>query len=182
MRRTFRSLRPLLPDETEEESPLLEDREDKEPVARVTLVLSKTQLDEKGKIFSGLLVEQWVRNPGNIRLLRIALDLYPDHEFLDEILNLLRPGWDLPGLRRAKREVMLYCLADLFRAGATETGMVPDDESESLPSGVSVEDYHERLTQEARAIFVCVLIRNCPAIAISMVFDAADFSVPRCSR
>ena len=153
MRRTFRSLRPLLPDEPDEESSFLEEIDDNEPVPKVALVLSKSQLDEKGRIFSGLLVEQWVKNPGNIRLLRIALDLYPDHEFLEEILNLLRPAWSRPGLGRAKREVMLYCLADLFRAGATETGLVPDDESESLPSGVSVEKYHERLVQEAQEIF-----------------------------
>ena len=157
MRRTFRSLRPLLPDEADEEATLQEEREDEEPISKVALVLSKSQLDEKGRIFSRLLIEHWVRNPGNIRLLRIALDLYPDHEFLDKILILLRPAWDLPGLRRAKREVMIYCLADLFRAGATETGIVPDDESESLPNGISVEEYHERLVQEAREIFFAYL-------------------------
>ena len=128
-----------------------------------------------------MLVEQWVKNPGNIRLLRIALDLYPDHEFLDEILNLLRPAWDFPGLRRAKREVMLYCLADLFRAGATETGIVPDDESESLPSGISVEDYHERLVREAYEIFYAYISGTVAAVAISMVFDAASFSLLSCS-
>lgn len=153
MRRTFRSLRPLLPGEPDEESSFQEEGEGDEPVPKVALVISKSQLDEKGRVFSGLLIEQWVKNPGNIRLLRIALDLYPDHEFLDAILNLLRPAWRLPSVKGAKREIMLYCIADLFRAGATETGIVAHDESESLPSRISVDDYHERLIQEALEIF-----------------------------
>jgi hypothetical protein len=153
-RRTFRSLRPLLADAIEpakRESEEQEEFEDLNP--RPCLVLSKTQLDERGKFFSALLIEEWIRNPGNVRLLRIALDIYPDREFLEEVLKLLRPGWGSPKYRKAKREVRLYCLAELFRAGATETGLVPLDEAECLPSGISIEAYHTRLIQEAKDVF-----------------------------
>lgn len=153
-RRTFRSLRPLLSDGGDVPQVQFEDQEDNAQAApRAGLVLSKAQLDERGKFFSALLIEEWIRNPGNVRLLRIALDIYPDREFLEEILKLLRPGWDSPKFRKAKREVRLYCLAELFRAGATETGIVPLDEPECLPSGVSIEAYHARLVREAEVIF-----------------------------
>lgn len=153
-RRTFRSLRPLLSDEVGSSQDHSEDQDDiEEATPRAGLVLSKAQLDERGKFFSALLIEEWIRNPGNVRLLRIALDIYPDREFLEEVLKLLRPGWESQKFRKAKREVRLYCLSELFRAGATETGIVPLDEMECLPSDVSIEVYHDRLTREAQDIF-----------------------------
>ena len=140
-RRTFRSLRPLLVDESESKpTPSEDDDGFEEPIPQARLVLSKSQLDERGKLFCAGLIEEWIRNPGNIRLLRIALDIYPDRNFLEEVLKLLAPGWKVPKYRKANREVRLYCLAELFRAGATETGIVPSDESECLPSAVSVDD------------------------------------------
>ncbi len=153
-RRTFRSLRPLLADEIESRPTPSEDDDGIEaPIPHVRLVLSKSQLDERGKLFCAGLIEEWIKNPGNIRLLRIALDIYPDQNFLEEVLKLLRLGWESPKYRKVKREVRLYCLAELFRAGATETGIVPLDESECLPSDVSINDYHDRLIQEAREVF-----------------------------
>ena len=149
-RRTFRSLRPLLSDVVEESEGRSEATEEAFPGAG--LVLSKAQLDERGKFFAALLIEEWISNPGNVRLLRIALDIYPDRDFLEEVLKLLRPGWDAQKYRMARREVRLYCLAEVFRAGATETGIVSPDERECLPD-VSVDDYHERLIQEAREVF-----------------------------
>ena len=153
-RRTFRSLRPLLADEIEFlPTPSEDDDGIEDPIPHARLVLSKSQLDERGKLFCAGLIEAWIRNPGNIRLLRIALDIYPDRNFLEEILKLLRPGWQSQEYRKVKREVRLYCLAELFRAGATETGILPLDESECLPSDVSIDDYHDRLIQEAREVF-----------------------------
>ena len=153
-RRTFRSLRPLLQDE----GPLPAAAADTEasikmpemPASR--LVLSKQQLDERGQLFSAMLLEEWVRDPGNVRLLRIALDLYPDVRFLDKVLKLLEPGWKDGGARGANREVRLYCLAELFRAGATETGMVTDQEC--LPADLDVQEYHSRLVKEATDVLL----------------------------
>ena len=157
-RRTFRSLRPLLQDEPE----LLSDvaAADLATIelsdARPThLVLSKQQLDERGQLFAATLIEEWVCDPGNVRLLRLALDLYPDVRFLEKILKLLEPGWMDGGSRGANREVRLYCLAEIFRAGATETGMVTDHEC--LPGELNLGHYHERLRREATKIILASL-------------------------
>ncbi len=144
-RRTFRSLRPLLADEPD---PKASATEDDETEVSHKLILTKSQLDERAKFFSALLIEEWIKNPGNVRLLRIALDLYPDCEFLDQVLKILRPGWESSSFIKAKREIRIYCLAELFRAGATETGLVL--ENECLPTGISIEAYHNRLVDEAQ--------------------------------
>ena len=152
-RRTFRSLRPILqndnPDVRQEVAHTDEEPDDEGSEHR--LVLSKIQLDERAKLFAALLIEEWTANPANVRLLRVALDMYPDPQFLEEVLRVLNPGWAVDGSRGARREIRLYCLAELFRAGATETGMVSDDEC--LPQGIDVDRYHRRLLHEAQDIF-----------------------------
>ncbi len=156
-RRTFRSLRPLLQDEDITlDTPVSRIPTGNASAARPAhLVLSKQQLDERGKLFSSTLIEEWVCDPSNVRLLRIALDLYPDVEFLKTILGLLKPAWQSSRLPAANREVQQYCLAEIFRAGATETGMVSDQDC--LPSGVNLPAYHERLRQEAKDILKACL-------------------------
>ncbi|KFO66355.1 hypothetical protein ER57_17920 [Smithella sp. SCADC] len=160
-RRTFRSLRPLLADEPEwcRREPDSLPGNDEEELPHF-FVLTKMQLDERAKFFAALLIEEWIRNPGNVRLLRIALDMYPDCEFLDQVLGILRPGWEPNSFRKAKREVRVYCLAELFRAGATETGFVQDNEC--LPSGISIIEYHNRLIKEAIDILTNYLDANAP--------------------
>jgi len=159
-RRTFRSLRPLLADEkeprTEELTEGVESEiEDDESVLPQQLVLTKAQLDERAKFFSALLIEDWVRNPGNVRLLRIALDLYPDCNYLEQVLKILRPAWSSNSFKGARREVRIYCLAELFRAGATETGFVQEDEC--LPASISIDKYHKKLINEAQELITAYL-------------------------
>lgn len=152
-RRTFRSLRPILDGDSQgggQALPVTEAEPDEEG-GEHSLVLSKAQLDERAKLFAALLIEEWTANPANVRLLRVALDMYPDPQFLEEVLRVLKPGWAVGGAKGARREIRLYCLAELFRAGATETGMVSDDEC--LPQGIGLDRYHARLLREARDIF-----------------------------
>lgn len=152
-RRTFRSLRPLLGVVRVCSIAPAEDNlahDENEGMLPDGLLLTKEQLDERAKLFAALLIEEWTANPGNVRLLRIALDIYPDQRFLDQVLSVLRPAWQIQGARGERREVRAYCLAEVFRAGATETGIVPDDEC--LPSDASIDDYHHRLTDEATKI------------------------------
>ena len=152
-RRTFRSLRPILEGDNQgvgQAVPVTDEEPDDEE-SQHSLVLSKVQLDERAKLFAALLIEEWTANPANVRLLRVALDMYPDPQFLEEVLRVLKPGWAVGGSKGARREIRLYCLAELFRVGATETGMVPDDEC--LPQGVDVDRYHQRLIREAQEIF-----------------------------
>lgn len=154
-RRIFRLLRPLLGNN---EEPLPDSQESESDVVLPTnMISSKSQLDERGKQFAIILIEEWVKNPGNVRLLRIALDIYPDHEFLNRILRLLSQGWKEEELPDNKREIMLYCLAEVFRVGAIETGIVPTDEKECLPGNVSITEYHDRLIREGREIFLSCL-------------------------
>ena len=152
-RRTFRSLRPILDGDSQgvgREVPPTDEEPDDEG-SEHSLVLSKVQLDERAKLFAALLIEEWTANPANVRLLRVALDMYPDPQFLEEVLRVLKPGWVVGGSKAARREIRLYCLAELFRAGATETGMVSDDEC--LPQGIGLDRYHQRLLREAQDIF-----------------------------
>lgn len=152
-RRTFRSLRPMLQDDNQgsgQTMSISEEETDGE-WSKHSLVLSKNQLDERAKLFAALLIEEWSANPANVRLLRVALDMYPDSMYLEEVLRLLKPGWTIGGPKRARREIRLFCLAELFRAGATETGMVSDHEC--LPQGVDLRSYHQRLLREATDIF-----------------------------
>lgn len=153
-RRTFRSLRPLLLSGPTSSEQLGE--EDESDASPLTLVLSREQLDERGELFSMMLIDEWVSNPGNVRLLRIALDLYPDDRFLDRVLQLLKSGWSgETGVRGPEREVKQYCLAEIFRAGATETGIVSDDDC--LPSDIDITRYHKRLADEGVEILAAYL-------------------------
>ncbi|MBL7178871.1 MAG: RNA-directed DNA polymerase [Desulfobacterales bacterium] len=151
-RRTFRSLRPLLGGVRACDISSIDDQAHEEDggVLPGNFLLSKQQLDERAKLFAALLIEDWTGNPGNVRLLRIALDIYPEAGFLNQVLSVLQPGWHTQGVRGPRREVRAYCLAELFRAGATETGAVSDEEC--LPTNVSIDDYHRRLTEEAENI------------------------------
>jgi hypothetical protein len=157
-RKTFRSLRPLLAGDPTVDQDVLEN--DAESPLPHQLILTKDQLDERAKFFSALLIEEWIKNPGNVRLLRIGLDLYPDQYFLEQVLTILQPAWKSAAVIKAKREIRIYCLAELFRAGATETGFVEDNEC--LPGAIKIEEYHERLVQEAKQIVESYLAAKAP--------------------
>ena len=151
-RQTFRSLRPMLEGDNQgvgQAMPVTDEESDDE--GQRSLLLSKVQLDERAKLFAALLIEEWTANPANVRLLRVALDMYPDPQYLEEVLRVLKPGWTVGGTKGARREIRLFCLAELFRAGATETGIVSDNEC--LPQGVDLDRYHQRLLCEAQDIF-----------------------------
>ena len=144
-RTTFRSIRPLL------EAPqlLTENAGGNEAIgsARAQPVRNRHELDEDVRAFALGLIERWVKDPSNVRLLRIGLDLWPDAEILREVLNLLRPFTEKSGRRKAPRRVAWYCLSEILRAGATETGLVEDDEC--LPKAVDLAAYRAVLCEEA---------------------------------
>ena len=144
-RTTFRSIRPLLEDEERT------GEADSERVAgaadRVRVGRTRRELDGDARAFALGLIQRWVQDPANVRLLLIGLDLWPDVEVLREVLSLLRPFTEKGGRRKAPRRVAWYCLAEVLRAGATETGLVTD--AESLPSGTDLQAYREELRDEA---------------------------------
>ena len=147
-RATYRSLRPLLEETfdilSSDGSRSIED----DPPPRIR---SRAELDEDAKAFAFDLVGRWAKDPSNVRLLRIGLDLWPDPEMLQKVLNLLDPLiTDTQRQPRAKRQIAWYCLSELFRAGATETGMAEDEQS--LPDGVDLTEYRNTLSQKALEI------------------------------
>ena len=144
-RTTFRSIRPLLEDDLPDESDV--GRGDSLLGGRLRVARTRRELDDDAKAFALGLIQRWIDNPSNVRLLRIGLDLWPDFELLREILSLLRPFTEKGGRRKAPRRVAWYCLAEVLRAGATETGLVA--ELESLPSEIDLESYREELRLEA---------------------------------
>ena len=145
-RTTYRSIRPLLQyDETPDESEV--GRCDTLPGGRLHVTRTRRGLDVDARAFALGLIRRWIDDPSNVRLLRIGFDIWPDVELLREILSLLRPFTEKGGRRKALRRVAWYCLAEVLRAGATETGLVAD--TESLPAGIDLKTYREELRLEA---------------------------------
>lgn len=145
-RKTYRSLRPLLW-ETEERQKVAGE---KDRLSQFKGVRSREELDDETRAFALDLVGKWVADPSNVRLLRIALDLWPAPDVLEKVLGLLRPFTEKGGRRKAPRRIAWYCLSEILRAGATETGFVED--REQLPSGVNLDAYREVLSAEANRI------------------------------
>ena len=140
---TFRSIRPLLQDnDTADDSNA--ERDDSLFGKRLR---TRGELDEDARAFALSLIKRWIDDPSNVRLLRIGLDLLPDKEVLREILELLRPFTETGECYEAPQQVAWYCLSEILRAGATETGLVPD--TESLPLGIDLESYRTALSEEA---------------------------------
>ena len=140
-RKVVRDIRAMLPDPPDDESA---------GAARArpgTSTVTRSELDEMTRAFALVLVEKWVNDPSNVRILLTALDLWPDSKVLTSVLDLLRP-WtkDDMGLPDAQR-VAWYCLSELFRAGATETGLFGD--ADSRPAELSLAEYRRVLIGEA---------------------------------
>ena len=154
-RTTYRFIRPLFEDrratgesgKTDGESGEIDS--ESEPFSNVVGPHSRQELDEDAKEFALRIIERWIEDPSNVRLLWIGLDIWPDPEILKEILRLLRPYiYTSEGpQRRKKRQVAWYCLAEVLRRGATETSIV--DDKECLPEVADLKRYREILCAEA---------------------------------
>ena len=108
---------------------------------------SRQELDEKAKAFAIRLIDKWVENPSNVRLLRLGLDIWPNPGVLEEVLMLLRPYTKKGPQIRERQQVAWYCLAEILRRGATETGIVEDEDC--LPEEADLKRYREILCSEA---------------------------------
>jgi len=146
-RKTYRSLRPLLenivdPDSGDvplEESPISQKRRSTH---------GRAALDHDAKVFAYNLINDWITHASNVRLLRIALDLWPSPQLLEHVLRLLRTltAGDADHIARRSR-VGWYCIAELFRVATFETGCVDDEEL--LPIEADIEAYRSMLYDEA---------------------------------
>ncbi|OPY81713.1 MAG: Reverse transcriptase (RNA-dependent DNA polymerase) [Syntrophus sp. PtaU1.Bin005] len=147
-RSTFRSLRPLL-DARHESTKQDEDEGEIDFLLRDERK-TQAELDDDARAFALGLIEKWVEDPSNVRLLRIGVDLWPAKDVIQQILEILKPYTTKGGKRKAPRRIAWYCLAELFRAGATETGFVADNES--LPDAINIEEYRQVLLDEAKRL------------------------------
>lgn len=142
-RTAYRSLRPLLEPTIE---PTLSTSTEETPRRSRT---SQVELDDDARVFALGLIRTWMENPANVRLLRVGLDLWPSPQVLSPILELMEPY--LKGSARSwPRRIVFYCLGEILRAGATETGFVSD--SESFPANVNLEGYRSLLASVALRI------------------------------
>lgn len=142
-RATYRSLRPLLWQHAADDKS--EDGTDELSQFRGTR--TRAELDDEARAFALELVAKWVDDPSNVRLLRIALDIWPAADVLQRILSLLRPFTEKGGRRKAPRRIAWYCLSEILRAGATETGFTED--SEALPDQLDISAYRAVLREES---------------------------------
>jgi len=156
-RSTYRSLRPLLADRVAPDTSV-ERGADEDAASLTDVARTQGELDDEARSFALGLIESWVEDPSNVRLLRIGLDLWPAEDVLKSVLDLLRPYTDKRGPRGAPRRVAWYCLSEVLRAGATETGFV--ENGEPMPRGIDIDAYRKHLRQEA------VRLAELPAAAL----------------
>ena len=100
------------------------------------------------------LIKCWAENPSLTLLMRCGLDLYPHPKLLSPIIEALSAKLffsEKLGTQDETKEswVAAYCLAELFRAGAVETGY---RSAEEYPIGVDIEGFREDLAALAQKV------------------------------
>ena len=98
-RRTYRSLRPLLLNASNADSDSSDQKDSNRELWRVAR--TQQELDDDVRAFALGLIENWIDDPANVRLLRIGLDLWPDSAVLKSVLNLLWPFIEKGGSTRS---------------------------------------------------------------------------------
>ncbi len=84
---------------------------------------SRAHLDHRAAYFAQRLIWRWAKDPSNVRLLRISLELNADPAAAQKIIDLIRPHIIEAKSRGSARRVAEYCAAELFKAAATELGL-----------------------------------------------------------
>jgi len=100
------------------------------------------------------LIKCWADNPSLVLLLRCGLDLFPHPKLLGPVTEALTTKlFHSASGNEELREVRVaeYVLADLFRAGAVETGFRTPDE---YPESIDIAGYREDLGTLARRVLV----------------------------
>jgi len=108
--------------------------------------ITKAEVDAKMDIIARKLIAKFIEDPSNIRLLSIAFDICPNQQLCEKILELIKNH-----LKNSRmiRLVCYYCIAEIYRAGATQIGFVYD--LSELPHGENVNINHFRETLSSNA-------------------------------
>jgi len=184
-RTTYRSVRPLLDGASTGVEPEATDHEFNGYENGTPGTRTKQDLDDDARTFALNLIERWIVDPSNVRLLRIGLDIWPAADVLEDVLAKLRPFVQSGGKRKAPRRVAWYCLGEILRAAVTETGFVAD--SECLPERTDLERYRNILGEEA-ARLVDLPARTIPwylrqqALLVLAAFDPDSAPIVRVGR
>lgn len=83
------------------------------------------------------LVAAWATNPSLVQVLRYALDLFPSEELLEPISQALVEKIGNGNSTNYEERVVFYVLAELFKAGATETGYLAEQDVTFVVADVS---------------------------------------------
>lgn len=134
-RRVYRSLRVMA---------------DEESLTDSTMNIGRKILDQRARTFAVELLRKWIIDPSNVRILRVSLDLFPDTDHLEIVLNLLNTHICDDDPANKCRLTAEYVGAEILRAGATETGFVRDDDE--LPGGTNIDAYRARLSEFAVSV------------------------------
>lgn len=110
-------------------------------------VSERQALDHEMETIARKLIACWSRNPALASVLRCGLDIFPSAKLLRPVLQALMLKLE-PTAPQSEREVALFVLADLFRAGAVETGL---HRPESYPESADITGYRKELLQAALA-------------------------------
>lgn len=105
---------------------------------------AKAGFDHEFEVTGRRLVAAWARNPSLVQVLRYGLDIFPSPNLLDPILEALRRQLDSCP---RQRHVAFYVIAELLKAGATETGWRDAKDVSFKPGDIS--KYRSRLTSFA---------------------------------
>ncbi|RMM53966.1 RNA-directed DNA polymerase [Pseudomonas savastanoi] len=108
-------------------------------------VSERQALDHEMETIARKLIACWSRNPALASVLRCGLDIFPSAKLLRPVLQALMLKLD-SAAPQSEREVALFVLADLFRAGAVETGLHCP---ESYPESADITGYRKELLQAA---------------------------------
>lgn len=106
-------------------------------------VSERKALDHEMETVARKLIACWSRNPSLVTVLRCGMDLFPSPDLLQPVLSALTIKLELPADDR-ERLVAVYVLADLFKAGAVETGFRQPQE---YPDTSNVLQYRAALTK-----------------------------------
>ncbi|MER0040889.1 RNA-directed DNA polymerase [Pseudomonas sp. MGal98] len=111
----------------------------------------KLELIQDYQAVARRLVSAWAVNPSLVQVLRYALDLYPSPELLEPIEQALMSKVDqATSTDDYGKRVAWYVFAELFKAGATETGK--EAENDSTLYVADVEGYRAALATLAKKI------------------------------
>lgn len=110
-----------------------------------TEVSERQALEHEMETIARKLIACWSRNPSLASVLRCGLDIFPSTKLLRPVLQALMLKLE-PAAPESEREVALFVLADLLRAGAVETGL---HRPESYPESADITGYRQELLQAA---------------------------------